>query len=244
MDRYLSALQDAGLSEKEARVYMSILGLGRASAYAVAEKAGIKRPTTYVVLGELIKKGLVLKIPRAKKQNFIAVDPSEYIKNRVDKVTNAKHVLPELMTIAGNTKRKVNVTYYEGLKSVEKALFYGSDEVKGKELVGFFASAEDVSPELMDVFVKWGDSVAENNISVRGYAPEHTSMKKFRELDSSKGRTIKSLPYNEYSSKISIDMGETFVRIMMNADLQAVIIENPELAKTLRQIFEIVWKIR
>ena len=44
-----------------------------------------------------------------------------------------------------------------------------------------------------------------------------------------------------YSAKISIDVGDTFVRIVSFLELQVVVIDNSEVAQTVRQIFELVW---
>ncbi len=53
-----SVLQAAGLTDKEARIYLAALELGQAPVLRIAQKAGIKRPTAYVTLGELQAKGL------------------------------------------------------------------------------------------------------------------------------------------------------------------------------------------
>ena len=66
MNHLISQLVKVGLNEKESRVYLALLELGSGTAYAVAKKAGIKRPTAYIVLDELRKRGLVLKIPKSK----------------------------------------------------------------------------------------------------------------------------------------------------------------------------------
>ena len=63
------ALKTIGLSDKESAVYMALLQLGQATAYAVAVKSGLKKPTTYIILDELIEKGLVLKVPQMKTQH-------------------------------------------------------------------------------------------------------------------------------------------------------------------------------
>ena len=51
----LKELQDIGLSEKEARVYLAALEIGRATADQLAKHAKIVRPTTYVQLQSLMK---------------------------------------------------------------------------------------------------------------------------------------------------------------------------------------------
>ncbi len=242
MNKHLEALQNVGLSEKEARVYLTLLEMGTASAYAIAEKSGIKRPTTYVILDELRKKGLVLKIPKAKKRNFVAKSPQEFFRNQELKVQMSKQVLPELISIAGNPERKVKVLYYEGLKGIDEAISYGCADMHNKEIVGFFATAERISPDLLPVLDSWEDKLLKHGIKIRGITPHHSSTKESLERDLSLGHNIQTVPYSEYSSTVSIDAGDTFVRIVMNGDLQAVVIENPDVAKTMKEIFEMVWK--
>ena len=75
-----------------------------------------------------------------------------------------------------------------------------------------------------------------------GIVPEHPSLREWRNRDSEYGRLMKIVPYDTYSAANSIDVGDTFVRILAFRDLQAVIIENPDVAQTVRQIFQMVWQ--
>ena len=54
-----SILQKIGLSDKDAEVYLACLELGTQPASVIARKAGLKRPTTYLILEGLLKRGLV-----------------------------------------------------------------------------------------------------------------------------------------------------------------------------------------
>ena len=53
MQNITETLINLGLNEKQAKVYLALLQLGQAGVTAVAEKAGTKRPTTYLILEEL-----------------------------------------------------------------------------------------------------------------------------------------------------------------------------------------------
>ena len=53
-------LQDAGLSETEAKIYLAALELGQTSVSRIARKSGIKRTTIYLSLENLMEKGLRL----------------------------------------------------------------------------------------------------------------------------------------------------------------------------------------
>jgi sugar-specific transcriptional regulator TrmB len=66
----IQSLKNLGLNEKEAKVYVALLQCPGATAYLIARHSGLKRPTTYVVLEDLIDKGVVTKIPRAKSRNI------------------------------------------------------------------------------------------------------------------------------------------------------------------------------
>ena len=48
-------LKQLGLEEKQAKIYLASLELGPDTAQNIAYKASLKRPTTYVILEELIK---------------------------------------------------------------------------------------------------------------------------------------------------------------------------------------------
>jgi sugar-specific transcriptional regulator TrmB len=55
----LEGLISLGLTQKEAAVYLALLQTKKGTALTVAKQANIKRPTVYLVLNSLIKKGLV-----------------------------------------------------------------------------------------------------------------------------------------------------------------------------------------
>lgn len=238
----IEALQNLGLTEKEAGVYLALLQMGQGSAYAISSKSGIKKPTTYVILDELRQKGLVLKVPRVKKQLFIAKSPEEFFSAAKERLNMAEDVLPEIMAMAEGKKPKVKTLYYEGVSGAKEALNYRIKEMQGKELVGFYASAQDASPDLVSVFLDW--NIRARNTKIRMIAPEHPSLKPWRDTDTEYERIVKVIPFNEYSANISIDIGDTFVRVLAFKELQSVIIENPDVAFTMRQIFEMVWKSR
>ena len=49
----ITELEKTGLTENEAKVYLAALELGETTVIRLAKKAGIKRPTTYLVVDSL-----------------------------------------------------------------------------------------------------------------------------------------------------------------------------------------------
>src|SRR5436190_1515134 len=66
-----------GLTDKEASVYVALLGLGRSTASQIARRAGVNRATSYVILDTLIAKGLVTISGKEPKQEYLAESPDK-----------------------------------------------------------------------------------------------------------------------------------------------------------------------
>ena len=75
MENLNEVIEKIGLSKKEAKVYLALLRIGQSSASLIAKNSGLKRPTTYLILEDLRKRGFVLKMPGNKKQMFISKSP-------------------------------------------------------------------------------------------------------------------------------------------------------------------------
>ena len=72
----IKVFEALGLSNIEAKVYLSLLELGNAVANKVAEKSGIHRRTVYDALETLIEKGLVSFVIEANKKYSIEFNTS------------------------------------------------------------------------------------------------------------------------------------------------------------------------
>ena len=68
-------LQEIGLSEKEAQMYLALLQVDSESIQELAKRTGINRTTVYPVLETLKKKGLVSEIQIGKKTYYSAASP-------------------------------------------------------------------------------------------------------------------------------------------------------------------------
>lgn len=240
MEKLVQPLINAGLNDKEARVYIALLQLGKASAYSVSLKSGLKKPTTYMILDELLKKGLVLKIPKAKKQQYIARSPEEFFSMMEDRLKSAKKALPELLSLTQN-ETDTKVLLYEGLKGMEDICFYKMDMLRGTEDIGFWAKSEGVSEGFFDIANRWAKNLIKLNITMSGITPDNKSVHEWMPQHPAMEHTH-LVPESDYSSKISIDVTKYFVRIVDGHALQGIIIENDRVADTVRQIFKLVMK--
>jgi HTH-type transcriptional regulator, sugar sensing transcriptional regulator len=235
------AIKALGFSEKEARVYLALLEVGIGTVVSVANKAEIKRPTAYIILDELIRKGAAIIVPQSKKL-YRAIPPQNIFEIYEEKFEKAKRVLPEIQAISKQESYKPQVLLYEGVEGVKEVLRYGIKRLTGKELKGFYAKTTPDTLKKFDNYKDYNDFLKENKIKVRGVAPKDSSLISFREQDKSYGREFREIPKEKYSADVAIDVGDTFVRFFDPVNLQGLIIENPAIAKTMGEIFEIVWE--
>jgi sugar-specific transcriptional regulator TrmB len=237
------ALETLGLKEKEAAVYVALLQLGRGSAYSISTKSGIKKPTTYVILEDLIRKGLAQRVLRVKKQLYVANPPDQAFAVAQEKLELAKQKLPELLALTKGEKNKVNTYYFEGIQGMKQLMEYRVKEMAGQEMVGFYATDTNADQELKAYFKDdWAEKMLELGITMRGIVPQEPLLAPYREADSKYKRQMKIVPPAQYSSEVAIDVLGDIVRIQDYKNLRGVALENADVAKTMREIFEMVWK--
>jgi sugar-specific transcriptional regulator TrmB len=240
----IQSLRHIGLSEKEAKVYLALLQLGRATAYSVAVKAGLKRPTTYLLLDELVKNGFAYEVPRSLKKMFEAKAPEEVFALARERMKVAESALSSIQALVRKKQGKTQALYFEGMSGLQQALQYRAKDLKDGEVVGFYAAAVGAPQDALNVANNWLEEYAKLNIMIRGFVPKDDFLKPYHVNDKNANRTFKSLPTKVYSSKVSIEAMADFVRIVdiVSPIPQATIIENTEVAKTIREIFEMLWE--
>jgi sugar-specific transcriptional regulator TrmB len=238
------SLKNIGLTEKEAKVYTALLQVGQGSAYGIAHKSGLKKPTTYVVLEELIKKGMVRQIPRQKKALYEAISPEEVFALAEERLDVAKRALPELLALTKTETPKIRTLYFEGVTGIKDAFLYRLADQEHTEAVGFYASDKGITPEALGATKEALAKAKKKNVRLRGFIPKDDFIENYLAENQTDSYTFKKLPYEKYSSTVSIDTICDFVRIIdaVSPIPQAVVIENPAAAKTLREIFEMMWE--
>ena len=69
------SLTSVGISEKAAKIYLAGLALGTTSVQELARKTGLKRPTVYLHIDELLKQGLFETVSLNNKRYYRAAEP-------------------------------------------------------------------------------------------------------------------------------------------------------------------------
>ena len=232
-------LEGIGLPKKEALAYITLLKLGDATAYAVAKQSGLKTPTAYVVLDNLREKGMVLKVPKKRGWLYRAKEPDEFFNDQKERLGLLERILP-LLRMTGHEETQTDVLVFEGIKEAREGMWYGMDSIS--DFVGFYSSAREASPALVEVMLEWNKEVSRRGVSSRAIVPDDASLALWRKLDPEHKRNVKKIPFEDYPSDTSLEIHKTFVRIIIIPESRIIIIKNKNLSSVLKYIFEIAWK--
>lgn len=238
---YTHQLMKLGLSEKESIVYLSLLKSGIASAYRVAVDSGLKRPTAYLILDELVQRNIAILVPRSKKKMYRAIPPKQLINRKTEELQKVEALLPELAAIANTDAHQPHVQLFEGVRGVTDALTYGVDAVSESEVVGFYATNNTEISEQYENFAAYQEALKKNNVRQRGIVPDAPELTNYRDQDTQLNRTMKTVDPDNYNSSVAFETGGNWVKIYDLENQQALVIENSAIASGLKQIFEMQW---
>ncbi len=242
----LKELQDFGLSENEARVYLASLEIGKATADEISKHANVKRPTTYVQIESLMQKGLMSSVEEGKKTYFAPESP-EYLKRLFEqdrqkldvKNKELERVLPDLEKLFTHAGERPRVRFFDGKEGI-RTMREEFLKVKSKELFVIFS--QDV---LEGVFGKeelttYSQRRAEAGIHSRAIYTH--SGGKFKDTHPSLTER-RFIPENKLSLETDIIIFDNKIALTaLRGKLFGVIIESKEIAKSIRSVFEILWE--
>ncbi len=114
----LETLENAGLSENEAKIYLLLLEEGQMKANGIAVKTGLQRRSVYDTLHRLEGKGMVGKAKVSGVMTFSASPPSSLLTFLDEKRSAIENILPAL------------AKKFEAGEETQVSVFYGAAGIK------------------------------------------------------------------------------------------------------------------
>lgn len=231
-------LERIGLSQKEVNIYLASLELGISTASQITKKTGLHRTYFYDIIKDLVQKGYIKQFKKQGKTYFSAELPDKILKMEEQKIDEFKKIIPALNAI-NNSQEKPKVYYFEGKGGIEEI---NNDTLRniGSELVGFttprFISAEE--KKLSNVYIAKRKELGKK---VRVIGEMSNEVLEIKRKDSNELRETRILPNSIFHSEIEIVIGGNKVYIVNYKDEFGMVIEDKEIAKVQKQIFEMIW---
>jgi len=169
------ALGKFGLRDKEIKVYLSLLNLGPSPVRKISRESGVNRGTSYDILKELMKMGLVGYYEKKGRQYFAPEDPANMLnilENRENEIAKTadelKKVIPDLQMLYSKISQKPFVKYYEGYsgaREILKDVLKTASKLENKEYLVY--SAESIREYLYKSFRNFSSERIKKNIKVK-----------------------------------------------------------------------------
>jgi len=114
-------LKEIGLSENEAKLYISLLELGSSTTGPIIKKSGLYRVIVYDTLEKLLQLGLVNYSIKKNRKQFEAEHPKQIMEILKNKEILAKSVIANLSNLKKDKPLEQGVFIYEGWKGIRAA---------------------------------------------------------------------------------------------------------------------------
>ena len=235
-------LQDLGLSDKEAEVYLALLKLGEETASRISQIADLNRITAYVILKNLQEKGFCSVYNKNNVQYFKPIKPEQIVGLLEEKKSKIKAVLPQLKQQERAISEKPEISLYEGKKGIASCMTtLLNDAEKKKEVFGY--GNVSISEQVIQYqSLYWRKTRLTKKIKMKAVSDslgdiEHRSPPQWKKL--TEVRTNKEM------AKLStyVIFTENYVGyFMMKGEPYCTLIKSKELSDKERFNFELCWK--
>lgn len=236
------ALVDAGLTEKQADVYIACLESGPSKVPEIARAAQIKRTTAYGVIDELIAMGLMQSNYKGKKKLYEAQDPAIILSTLEAKKKRMTEILPELAELFITHHVRPRVAFFEGREGVKKIYedILDCKSKQMKQIVRVRQHNEAVGDTFIKEFIK--KRVA-RGITTRNLHPKHGDIyNNERGMEDPKlKRQVRYLPPSVFYAAIIMIYDNKVAMVSTKAENFGFIIESKEFSNTLNAHFDFMW---
>lgn len=238
---YKNKLISLGLTDRQAVVYVRALELGIFSVSDLARKTELKRPTCYLVLDELSKKGLVSIVANPKKIKYKAESPDILKKQAETQMLVAQRLSGDLLKIFNPKSEGPTMRYFTGQKSIQ-GIFDDVLKVKNKEYL-YIGSGKDVIDTVGKEYIdEWLKQRVEKKIVAKSIRMKSTEvMEDIYQTNTM--RELKIAPESIHIAETIFIYGNKVAIISTPSENFGFIIENTEFSNTMRSLFSALWMV-
>jgi len=237
-------LEKLGLSDKEAKVYVSLLELGNARVADISKKAGINRTTGYDILNSLANKGIVNALGKGSRQEFMAEAPisiANYVKRQQnileENLNKAQDLVPRLLAIQSKGN-KPSVKFYEGEDGLMKVY---EDTLTSNDGILGFANVDEMHDGMPNYFPKYYKRRAAKKIWAHAIVPDTELGKLRKKEDPNELRETLLVPNEMFNFTPEINIYNNKIMIASWKEKLGIIIESKEIADAFKKIHALSW---
>ncbi len=249
----LAEIKKIGFQENEAKVYLALLELGRATVTEIGKATGMNRTTGYDILERLCLNGVANRTMVGKKHMYLAEPPirlKQYLTNKKHTIENnlekLDNFLPDLRSLY-KTELKPGIKFFEGRTGIKNIY---ADALSAQSTIYSILDAEQYLPE----FDQFGKDHAKQRTALK--VREKSLVRRSPKAQEFWDNTYKNKPakqkYTEYrwlnhdfllspAAEVMIFDDKVIGVLFKPGENFAFEIQSESFANSLKAVFEIVW---
>jgi sugar-specific transcriptional regulator TrmB len=236
-------LQELGLRESEARVYIALTKLGEASASRVAKKSSLSRTTTISILDRLTDDGYISRHKQGGRYQYWIESPKVLTEVLEERVQRAKELQGILGALYRSDTKTVSAEVYDNKKSIQRFT---------EKLLQTLPAASDIwtidSPQKKNYQAVFSDSFQSTLLRVKKKKRMHTRAlipkkgEQYVKREELKGQSIevRVLP-EEVGFEASVWILEDSVILFSGTQPLVVRVRHPLICQSMKSIVKFLW---
>jgi len=234
-----TVLEEFGLKERHARIYLACLELGTASIQRISQKSGFARSTCELVLKSLQSKGFVTAVRKKKTRCFCPEDPKKVISMAKTKAALLEEALPQFSALYYKGGLFPNARVYEGDSGIRMVLQEILDEASS--LISF-GSVNDIREAVPDFFTRFSKERAARKIPLRVILQDSPLARERQKTGPAQLREVRLLPPEYSCPSVTYVWTDKIAMFSLREGKTAFVIESADLAHIQRTMFELIWQ--
>lgn len=243
-DHLLKALEDVGLLDKEAQIYVSLLSTQKMTVSDIARETGIKRSTCYEYLDQLLSKNCIVRVPVGKRMFYGAVEPRRILSEFKKRTSHLEDRIAEMEALHDAATNKPRVIFHEGKREIGK--IYEDIFKTVADVHSIFPPASFFENFSLDDYDEFDKLTSKHALKSRDLFVVDKYYKKIKEIRDKNAlqdspKHDKRLP-KWFESNVDVLIYADKVALISLRDLSAIVIENKDIADLFRNMHSFMWK--
>lgn len=232
-------LQEIGLTEKEALLYLACLEHRPLNASRISELTSIQRTDCFAIAKKMVGKGLLIEERLKRSVLFKAVAPKKIFSAYEKRLENMREALPSLEALTQSVEKgRPTIAYYTGASGLEQISREAS--FSGGELLVFTAK-EFITKDNGLYQKKHVAERTQHHTTCRTIVGMSSEALSHKEEDSGAKRETRVIPLDLFDAQTTVGIYKKRVFVMDYKKHFGFIVDDEHFANTLAQLFELTW---
>lgn len=227
-------------TEREAKVYLAALQLGRSRASDIAKKAELNRITTYEILKRLVEMGIASSAHYGGVKTFNVASPEIVIQKMKGRLEIAQKILPQLSLLNHIDIKKPNIAFYEGAEGI-RTIYEDTLSCKEKIIYNIANPANLLKTIGKDFFTQYVKKRVRKKILVKVLIPDFPQNNQYKKEEKISKREIKFFNVKMYDIPNEILIYDDKIVLLSFSSLIGVMVEDKDIAKSMKMIWQMIW---